>query len=181
MSLLEIVILLPLLAAALIGFGLPAKFVGRAAALANLLIVVMLWLQMPGASSGGALAFKMSRPILENPSISFAVGADGMSMILALLTTLVTLCAIWQITDKPAIYYVASLLISGGALGAFLTKDVFLINSFHELALLTTLLKIELPGQGDAMERRRVAWKITVYLGVGSLVLLAGLVAVVLN
>src|SRR3569623_258480 len=133
------------------------------------------------ASSCCVLAFKMCRPILENPSSSFAVGADGMSMILALLTTLVTLCAIWQITDKPAIYYVASLLISGGALGAFLTTDVFFIYSFHELALIPTLLMIALHGQGDAMERRRVAWKITVYLGVGSLVLLAGLGAVVLN
>ena len=123
----------------------------------------------------------MSRQILDNPSISFAVGADGMSLIMALLTTLVTTAAIWQIVDKPAIYYVSSLLISGGALGAFLTTDIFFIYGFHELALIPTLLMIALYGQGDAAERRKVAWKITVYLGLGSLVLLAGLGAVVLN
>ena len=181
MSLLEIVILLPLLAAALIGLGLPAKPIGLAAAAVNLAIVILLWLQFPGVSSDGSLAFKMSRQVLDSPSISFAVGADGMSLILALLTTIVTLAAIWQIVDKPAIYYVASLLISGGALGAFLTTDVFFIYSFHELALIPTLLMIALHGQGDATERRKVAWKITVYLGVGSLVLLAGLAALVLN
>ena len=182
MSLLEIVILLPLLAAALIGAGLPAKLIGRVAAVANLLIVGLLLLQLPGQqASGGALSFVMSHQILDNPSISFAVGADGMSMILALLTTVVTTAAIWQIVDKPAIYYVASLLISGGALGAFLTTDIFFIYSFHELALIPTLLMIALHGQGDPVERRKIAWKITVYLGVGSLVLLAGLGAVVVN
>ncbi|MDB6139446.1 MAG: nuoM [Verrucomicrobiaceae bacterium] len=180
MSPLEIVILLPLLAAALIGAGLPAKLVGRVAALANLVLVLMLLPQAAG-SAGGSLVFKMSRQVLDNPSISFAVGADGMSLILALLTTLVTVAAIWQIVDKPAIYYVSSLLISAGALGAFLTTDIFFIYSFHELALIPTLLMIALHGQGDATERRKVAWKITVYLGVGSLVLLAGLVALVLN
>ena len=181
MSLLEIVILLPLLAAALIGAGLPAKIIGRAASLANLLIVLILWTQFPTGANAGTLVFKMSRQILDNPSISFAVGADGMSLIMALLTTLVTTAAIWQIVDKPAIYYVSSLLISGGALGAFLTTDIFFIYGFHELALIPTLLMIALYGQGDAAERRKVAWKITVYLGLGSLVLLAGLGAVVLN
>ncbi len=181
MSLLEIVILLPLLAAALIGAGLPAKLIGRVASLANLLIIGFLVLQFPAASPTGALAFRSSHPILDNPAINFAVGADGMSLILALLTAIVTVAAIWQIVDKPAIYQVASLLISGGALGAFLTTDLFFIYSFHELALIPTLLMIALHGQGDAVERRKVAWKITVYLGVGSLILLAGLGAVVLN
>src|SRR4051812_49157842 len=136
MSPLEIVILLPLLAAALIGAGLPAKLIGRLTALANLFIVVVLWLKFPGVSADGSFAFTMSRQILDNPSISFAVGADGMSLIMALLTTIVTSAAIWQIVDKPAIYYVSSLLISAGALGAFLTTDVFFIYSFHELALI---------------------------------------------
>ena len=181
MSLLEIVILLPLLAAALIGAGLPAKLIGRLASLVNLAIIGALALQFPLASPAGFLAFRTSHPILANPAISFATGADGMSLILALLTAIVTLAAIWQIVDKPAIYHVASLLISGGALGAFLTTDVFFIYSFHELALIPTLLMIALHGQGDAVERRKVAWKITVYLGVGSLILLAGLAAVVLN
>ena len=181
MSLLEIVILLPLLAAALIGAGLPAKLIGRLASLVNLVLIGALALQFPVASGAGSLAFRTSHPILDNPAISFATGADGMSLILALLTAIVTLAAIWQIVDKPAIYHVASLLISGGALGAFLTTDVFFIYSFHELALIPTLLMIALHGQGDAVERRKVAWKITVYLGVGSLILLAGLAAVVLN
>lgn len=181
MSPLEIVILIPLLAAALIGCGLSPKLIGRVAALLNFALVLVLTVFLPKADEAGVLAYRMVRPILANPAISFAVGADGFSLTMALLTAIVTLAAIWQITDKPALYYVSSLLIAGGALGAFLCTDLFFIYGFHELALIPTLLAIALHGHGDVTNRRAIAWKITVYLGAGSLVLLAGLVALVLN
>jgi NADH-quinone oxidoreductase subunit M len=176
---LEIVIALPLLAAALIGCGLPARLIGRIAALANLLLIAILALSY--AAKPEPMAFLSSRVVLSNPVIAFAVGADGLSFAMALLTGLVTFAAIWQITDKPNIFYVATLLISGGALGAFLSTDVFFLYAFHELALIPTLLMIALHGHADAANRRAIAWKITVYLGVGSLILLAGLAALVLN
>ena len=175
MSLLEIIILLPLLGAALIGFGAPARLVGRSVALINLLLggTALALLQQ-----GKALT--SSRVVLDAPKIAFSVGLDGLSGIMLLLTVLVTLAAIWQIIDKPAIYYTASLLISGGALGAFLSTDLFFMYGFHELALIPTLLMIAIHGHGDATTRRGIAWKITVYLGVGSLILLAGLAALVI-
>ena len=46
--------------------------------------------------------------------------------------------------------------------------------------LIPTFLMIALHGHGDQATRRAVAWKITVYLGLGSLVLLAGLAALCL-
>ncbi len=122
------------------------------------------------------MAFKSAHTVLEQPHIQWAVGADGISLTLALLTTLVTVAAIWSTVDKDRIYYIASLLISAGALGAFLFTDIFFIYAFHELALIPTFLMIALYGHGD---RRAVAWKITIYLGVGSLILLAGLLGVV--
>jgi NADH-quinone oxidoreductase subunit M len=64
------------------------------------------------------------------------------------------------------------LLISAGALGAFASTDLFFFYAFHELALIPTFIMIGLFGRGD---RREAAWKITIYLGVGSIVLLAGL------
>lgn len=176
MSLLEIIILLPLIAAAAIGFGAPARFVGRASALATTVLAFgAAW------SFGQGHNLAMSRTVLDAPKIAFAVGTDGVSMTLTLLTVLVLLAAIWQINDKPAIYYISSLLIAGGALGAFLSTDLFFIYGFHELALIPTLLMIAIHGHGDATTRRATAWKITVYLGVGSLILLAGLAALVLN
>jgi NADH-quinone oxidoreductase subunit M len=176
MSLLEIIILIPLLAAALIGAGLPAKLISRGASVLNLAVLLVALSQ-----HAAGVNLSHSIPILDYPAISFAVGADGFSLVLALLTGIVLLAAIWQIIDKPAIYHVASLLIAGGALGAFLSTDLFFIYGFHELALIPTLLMIAVHGHGDATNRRAIAWKITVYLGAGSLVLLAGLAALVLN
>lgn len=178
MSPLEVIILLPILAALAVWLGAPARPVSLAAAVANLALTLVAALRFPGGSD---YIFVSSRMVLENPAIAFAVGADGFSLTLALLTTLVTFAAVWQIVDKPAVYHVASLLISAGALGAFLCTDIFFIYAFHELALIPTFLMIALHGQGDREHRWKVAWKITVYLGAGSLVLLAGLAALVLQ
>lgn len=179
MSVLEIIIALPLLAVLAIGLGAPARAASLAATVVNLALVLGTMFQYVSKPAG--LAFTNSRPILENPALSFAVGADGISLILALLTALVMLAAIWQIEDRPNIFYVSSLLIGGGALGAFLTTDVFFIYAFHELALIPTFLMIALHGRAEPAHRKAVAWKATIYLGTGSLVLLAGLVWLVLE
>ena len=183
MSVLEIILLVPILAALAIWIGAPARATAVAAAALNLILLLgMAWQFPASASESGSLAFTSSREVLQNPEIHFAVGVDGVALILTLLTGLVTLAAIWQIQDdKPRIYYTASLLISGGALGAFASTDLFFLYAFHELALIPTFLMIGLHGQGEPAHRRAVAWKTTIYLGAGSLVLLAGLVWAVLE
>lgn len=175
MSLLEIVILLPLLAAVAVWLGAPARIVSVGSALLNLALLLGAAAKFKAAAAGG-LAFTSARVVLDNPSISFAVGLDGTSLILGLLTALVTLAAVWQIAeDRPPIYHTASQLIAAGAFGAFLCTDLFFIYAFHELALIPTFLMIALHGRADDETRRAVAWKTTLYLGAGSLVLLAGL------
>lgn len=175
MSLLEIVILLPLLAAVAVWLGAPARLVSVGSALINLALMLGVAAKFKAAAAGG-LAFTSARAVLDNPSINFAVGLDGTSLILGLLTALVTLAAVWQIADdRPPIYHTASQLIAAGAFGAFLCTDLFFIYAFHELALIPTFLMIALHGRADDETRRAVAWKTTLYLGAGSLVLLAGL------
>ena len=180
MSVLEIVILLPILAAIAVWLGAPVRATSIAATLVNLVTVLTLCWQYAAKGATGPL-FVHAREVLANPAISFSVGADGVSLILALLTTLVMFAAIWQIQDRPNIFYISSLLIGGGALGAFLTTDLFFIYAFHELALIPTFLMIALHGHAEPARRKAVAWKATVYLGVGSLVLLAGLVWLVIE
>src|SRR5690606_5107590 len=133
MSLLEIVILLPLLAAVAVWLGAPARLVSVGSALLNLALMLGAAAKFKAAAAGG-LAFTSARVVLDNPSISFAVGLDGTSLILGLLTALVTLAAVWQIADdRPPIYHTASQLIAAGAFGAFLCTDLFFIYAFHEL------------------------------------------------
>src|SRR5205814_2510510 len=70
-------------------------------------------------------------------------------------------------------FYACLLLISGGALGAFASLDLFFFYAFHELALIPTFLLIGIWGSDN---RTAAAWKITIYLALGSFILLLGLI-----
>ncbi len=178
---LEALILIPILAAAALAFGAPARLTAIIAALVNVALAVVAAVQYDPATPGYQLA--VSTPVLLKPEISLAFGLDGLSLVMVLLTVIVTLAAVWASPASVkkgsiALYYASSLLISAGALGAFLATDLFFLYAFHELALIPTFLMIGIFGSGD---RRTAAWKITIYLGVGSLVLLAGLAALQIN
>jgi NADH-quinone oxidoreductase subunit M len=165
-------VFLPLVAFVAILLGAPARLTALTAAAANLALGVLTafrWRCVPCTT--------FSLPVLDDPAIHLAFGLpDGMSVVMVLLTVIVTLAAVLSgkaPAGREALYYGSSLLISAGALGAFAATDVFFFFAFHELALIPTFLMIGLLGRGD---RRSAAWKITIYLGLGSMVLLAGLV-----
>ena len=164
-------ILLPLAAFIAILLGAPARVTAIGASAVNLV------LGLYAACTWHDSCWIFSLPVLEKPSLHLAFGfPDGMSVIMVLLTVIVTLAAVLS-GQAPAgrekLYFGSSLLISGGALGAFAATDLFFFYAFHELALIPTFLMIGMLGRGD---RRAAAWMITIYLGLGSIVLLAGLV-----
>lgn len=167
---LPILVFLPIAAFIAILLGSPARFTAIAASVANLALGI--W----AAATWQNECWNFSLPVLEKPALNLAFGMpDGMSAVMILLSVIVTLAAVLT-TKAPAgserLHYGSSLLISAGALGAFASTDLFFFYAFHELALIPTFIMIGLFGRGD---RREAAWKITIYLGVGSIVLLAGL------
>ena len=58
-------------------------------------------------------------------------------------------------------------------MGAFMSDNIIAFYGFHELALIPTFVMIGFYGRGD---RRNIAWTATIYLGLASMVLLAGLI-----
>jgi NADH-quinone oxidoreductase subunit M len=167
---LPILVFLPIAAFIAILLRAPARLTAIAASVANLALGV--W----AAATWRCTCWNFSLPVLEKPALHLAFGMpDGMSAVMILLSVIVTLAAVLT-TTAPAgsdrLHYGSSLLISAGALGAFASTDLFFFYAFHELALIPTFIMIGLFGRGD---RREAAWKITIYLGVGSIVLLAGL------
>lgn len=164
-------VLLPLLGALAIAFGAPARKVCLGAAA----LVLVFALGCLFCWDAGGWSF--SANVLPRPNINLALGfADGMSVVMVILGALVMFAA--SLAGKAPegserLWYSSILLIGGGALGAFLSTDLFFFYAFHELALIPTFLTIGLLGRGD---RRETAWKITIYLAFGSIVLLAGLV-----
>ena len=108
--------------------------------------------------------------------LAFTTGIDGLSLVMALLATIVTMAAVWfagTIDKYENAFYACLLFISGGAIGAFASIDLFFFYAFHELALIPTFLLIGIWGSGN---RVAAAWKITIYLAVGSFILLLGLI-----
>ncbi len=166
-----LIVLLPLLAFGAILAGAKARQTAVIACGANLALGLL------AAFTWKAGFWNLSLPVLSAPAIHLSLGLmDGMSVIMLLLSVIVAFAAVLtgQAPDgREKLYYGSSLLIAAGAIGAFVATDLFFFYAFHELALIPTFLMIGMLGRG---ENKAAAWKITIYLGFGSLVLLAGLV-----
>ncbi len=176
MSILDIIILLPLLGALAIAFGAPARSTAMASTGANLLLGLVAWGLYDPSKEGFQLT--ASRPLVNVPEISYAVGIDGLSLVMLLLSVIVSFCAMWmapKVESRQKLYFISLLFIAAGALGAFCSTDIFFFYAFHELALIPTFFMIGIWGSGE--NRVATAWKITIYLAVGSIILLAGLIA----
>jgi NADH-quinone oxidoreductase subunit M len=168
---LALLVALPLLAAIAVLLGAPARKTSITAAAANL--GLGLW----AAFSWKCSCWDFSLPMLAKPEIHLSFGLpDGISGVMIALSVLVTLAATLNArppTGRDKIFYSSILLIAAGAIGAFASTDLFFFFAFHELALIPTFLMIGMFGRG---ERQAIAWKVTIYLSLGSIVLLAGLV-----
>jgi NADH-quinone oxidoreductase subunit M len=174
MSPLLFLILLPIVGALLAIAGFPARRVAIAAAAANVALSAGLLFSFDFTASGYQLV--TSCPVVPSLGIAFTLGADGLSLAMLLLSTVVTLAAVCVARPpqtNSAWFYTCLLFISAGAIGAFASVDAFFFYMFHELALVPTFLLIGIWGSGD---RQTAAWKITIYLAFGSFILLIGLI-----
>src|SRR5437016_1253168 len=168
------VIFCPIVAAVLIMLGAPARKTALAASVLTFAAAAFLFASLH--HSQGDFQYVTSFSISPEWRLSFTTGVDGLSVVMVLLASIVTLAAVWfaGVIDKyENAFYACLLLISGGAIGAFASIDLFFFYAFHELALIPTFLLIGIWGTGN---RSVAAWKITIYLTLGSVVLLIGLI-----
>ncbi len=111
--------------------------------------------------------------------IYLSFGLNGISMPLFLLAGIVGLAAglyaIQSDAENKPIYLGLLLLMQAGLMGVFSTRDVFFLYFFHELALIPTFIMIGIWG---GYERGRIAMELTVYLTVGAMLSLAGLIGI---
>ncbi|MDB5306154.1 MAG: ndhD1 [Gemmataceae bacterium] len=116
------------------------------------------------------------RPWIDRFDVDFALGVDGISLPLAVLTALVTFLAVvasWKIDRSVRGYLALVLLLETGVLGAFLALDFFLFYVFYEVMLLPMYVLIGLWGGG---RRRYAALKFVLYTLLGSVGLLVALI-----
>ena len=177
-----ILLALPVIGIVAIIFRVPARLTSLLVCIANVVVVLGMglkefWHFTPDFSLNGFL-FMQSIPWGSLPGlgeVSFKVGVDGINFPLVVLTVLVALAAVLVTSPKierERFFYSNLLLVILGAIGAFVSLDLFFLYVFHEIALIPSFLLIGMWGYGN----RRVfaSYQMTLYLIAGSLALLVG-------
>ncbi len=122
--------------------------------------------------------FVQQIPWVESLGISYHVGVDGLNVGLILMGAIVAFaaaCCSWEIKEREKEFYILLLVMSGGILGAFASLDLFFFYFLHELALVPTFIMIGVWGRGE--RKNYATFQITLYLSLGALIALIGLIA----
>src|SRR6185369_5911332 len=155
------------------GIALLATFISMA------LAIKMFCQFVPGHDG---FQFEQQIPWVQSLGISYHVGADGLNASLILMGAIVAFaaaCCSWEIQSREKEFYILLLIMSGGILGAFASLDLFFFYFLHELALVPTFIMIGLWGRGA--RKNYATFQITIYLSVGALIALVGLIALYLQ
>ncbi len=114
--------------------------------------------------------------------ISYHLGVDGLSVPMVLLTGLVAVAGVlisWRIEDRTREFMAFFMLLVAGVLGVFVAVDMFVLFFFYELAIFPMYLLIAT--WGWVQTREYAAMKLTLYILIGSVVALVGVLAMVLT
>jgi NADH-quinone oxidoreductase subunit M len=109
--------------------------------------------------------------------IFYEVGVNGLSMVLILLTTVVSVLAAiasFSIKQNWKSYFILFFLLEIGMLGVFAAQNLFLFFIFFEITLIPMFFLI---GRWGYLEREKAAYSFLIYNGVGSAILLIVFVA----
>ena len=170
---------LPLVGALLLAF-IPRDEVGAikqtalAFAVADFLFSLLLWTNFDASSH--AMQFEYSVPWITSWGISYHIGIDGISLLLYVMTTFLTMISIiasWDIQKNIREYMMAFLALSTGMLGVFISLDMFLFYFFWEFQLVPMYLII---GVWGGPQRVYAAVKFFLYTAVGSLLMLVAII-----
>ena len=149
-----------------IGFGWP------------LVAGLLLFYQFDPSLAGG-YNFELRLPTgLEMVGIYLHLGLNGVSMPLFLMAGLVGFAAGWYAMHAGAerlhLYLSLLLIMLSGLMGTFASIDIFFFYFFHEFALIPTFIMIVIWGGAG---KHATAMEMTIYLTLGALISLTGLVA----
>jgi NADH-quinone oxidoreductase subunit M len=181
-DLLSLLIATPLLGAIVMGFvpGQRVKLI-RSLALGTagvaLLISVLVAFSFDSRQPGFQLV--QQADWITFFGIQYKVGVDGISLVLVLLTTVLTLISILAsfgpIQTRVKEYMISFLVLEVGMLGVFLALDLFLFYVFWEVVLVPMYLIIGIWGGAN---RIYATIKFVIYTLVGSLLMLVAILAV---
>ena len=129
--------------------------------------------------AGSEFQFREDLEWIDFFGMRYTLGVDGISVVLVILTTLLSVVAIrysWEpVRTKVKAYYVTMLLLMVGMLGVFVSLDLFLFYVFWEVSLFPMYFVIGIWG---GPRRIYATVKFVIYTLVGSLLMLVAILAV---
>ncbi len=146
--------------------------------------LLTVWIAVPQGASGDATRFELGQaamqqafriPWITSFDIEYAMGIDGISFPLVILTSFLSVLAMaasWNITRHVKAYCMLFLLLETGMLGVFMALDFFLFYVFWEVMLLPMYFLI---GVWGGPRREYAAIKFFLFTLVGSVLMLVAL------
>jgi NADH-quinone oxidoreductase subunit M len=185
--LLTVLILLPLVGAvAVAAHGLAPyarprhyRWVALGFSLATFAVSLLLLTAPVGMGQADSFHFVQDAAWIPSINARYHVGVDGMSLWLVLLTTLlvpISILASWTAVERREIaFYAFMLLLESAMIGVFVSLDLLLFFLFFEASLVPMFFLIGVWGSGE--RRLYAAVKFYIYTAAGSLLMLAGIIA----
>ena len=148
-------------------------------ALVGLSIALLLgYLEQRAAGATAEMLYVDSWSWFAPLNINLAVGVDGISVAMLLLSAIILLTgsfASWKIEPLPKEFFLWLILLSIGVFGFFISIDLFTMFMFYEVALIPMYLLIGVWGSGN---KNYSAMKLTLMLMGGSAFLMLGLIGI---
>jgi len=181
MNILSLFIAIPLLMMAII-FCLKSKCairivmaVGSFMILATAAYLAIDFLAQRSAGNTAEFLFTDSYVWYETFNIHYAIGVDGVSVAMLLLSAVVVLTGVfasWGMEIQTKEFFLWFLMLSIGVFGFFISIDLFTMFLFYEVALIPMYLLIGIWGSGN---KEYSAMKLTLMLMGGSAFLMVGI------
>ena len=145
--------------------------------------VALLFSFFAERNSGNTAEMLFSRDVVwyESLNIHYAVGVDGVSVALILLTAIIIFAGVfasWEIEDRAKEFFISLILLATGVFGFFISIDLFTMFLFYELAVIPMYLLIGIWGSG---RKEYSAMKLTLMLMGASALLLVGVLGIYFN
>ena len=151
---------------------------GSSLLVALAVVLVVQYLGLRGAGETAQMLFTESRVWYAPLNIHYAVGVDGISVAMLLLSAVIVFTgtfASWQMKTDVKAYFLWFCLLSVGVFGFFISVDLFTMFLFYEVALIPMYLLIGVWGSG---RKEYAAMKLTLMLMGGSALLLIGILGI---
>ncbi|MEX2468410.1 MAG: NADH-quinone oxidoreductase subunit M [Pseudohongiellaceae bacterium] len=151
----------------------------RVVALITVVVDMLLMLTLLGADGGASpWVASVQGDWIPRFGISFFLAADGLSVLLLLLTAFLGIIAVgsaWgEITERSGFFYFNLLWTLAGVLGVFTALDLFLFFFFWEVMLIPMYLIIAIWGHEN---KNYAAMKFFIFTQVSGLIMLVAIVA----